>query len=55
MKERRKIFSAADVAAIREGRKTMFREMVVPPLLGVATIIGILIGWIGWLLYLVLK
>lgn len=30
MKERRKIFSAADVAALREGRKTMFREMVVP-------------------------
>ena len=30
MKERRKIFSAADVAAIRDGRKTMFREMVVP-------------------------
>jgi len=28
MKERRKIFSAADLAAIREGRKTMFREMV---------------------------
>ncbi len=30
MKERRKIFSAADMAAIRDGRKTMFREMVVP-------------------------
>lgn len=30
MKERRKIFSAADLAAIRDGRKTMFREMVVP-------------------------
>ena len=28
MKERRKIFSAADLAAIRDGRKTMFREMV---------------------------
>lgn len=28
MKERRKIFSAADVAAIKDGRKTMFREMV---------------------------
>ena len=32
MKERRKIFSAADLAAIREGRKTMFREMVKLPL-----------------------
>lgn len=30
MKERRKIFSAADLAAIKDGRKTMFREMVVP-------------------------
>lgn len=28
MKERRKIFSAADLAAVRDGRKTMFREMV---------------------------
>lgn len=26
-----------------------------PLLVGVAAIIGILIGWIGWLLYLVLK
>lgn len=30
MKYRRKIFSAADVASIKDGRKTMFREMVVP-------------------------
>jgi hypothetical protein len=32
MKERRKIFSAADLAAIKDGRKTMFREMVKLPL-----------------------
>lgn len=28
---------------------------LVPLLVAVAAIIGILIGWIGWLLYLVLK